>query len=103
MRQELTGIREALATRRYLFTLHAIRQAEERKITPHEVEQAVLAVEAEIIEDYPHDARGASCLILGATTRGRILHVHVSYPPRVWVITVYEPDEEKWVDPRTRR
>lgn len=103
MRQELAGIREAFATRRHLFTLHAVRQAEERKITPHEVEQAVLATTAEIIEDYPEDPRGPSCLVLGVTAHGRILHVHVSYPPEVWVITVYEPDEDKWVDARTRR
>ncbi|MCH7838503.1 MAG: DUF4258 domain-containing protein [Chloroflexi bacterium] len=103
MYQQLAGIREAFATRHHLFTLHAVRQAEERKITPREVEQAVLATTAQIVEDYPEDPRGASCLVLGTTAHGRILHVHVSYPPRVWVITVYQPDEDKWIDDKTRR
>ncbi|MCH7718540.1 MAG: DUF4258 domain-containing protein [Chloroflexi bacterium] len=99
----LAAIREVISSRRYLFTLHAIHQAEERKITPREVEQALLAISAEIIEDYPDDPRGSSCLVLGVTARGRMLHVQVTYPPAGWIITVYEPDEEKWIDARVRR
>ncbi len=104
MPQELLeAIREAISSRRYLFTLHAVQQAEERKIRPGEVEEAVLAGSAEIIEDYPHDHRGASCLVLGVTAHGRMLHVQVSYPPTVWIVTAYEPAADKWIDARTRR
>ena len=46
----LSAIREVISSRQYLFTLHAIHQAEERKITPREVEQALLAISAEIIQ-----------------------------------------------------
>ena len=46
----LAAIREVISSRRYLFTLHAIHQAEERKITPREVEQALLAISAEILQ-----------------------------------------------------
>jgi hypothetical protein len=99
----LAGIREAFAASRYLFTLHAVRQAEEREITARQVKEAVLAMDAEIIEDYPQDRRGPSCLILGTTSDGRVLHVHMSYPPRVWIITVYEPSEDTWIDAKTRR
>jgi hypothetical protein len=96
-------IRSAISSRAYAFTLHAVRQAEERHITPGEVEEAILAEEAEIIEDYPEDPRGPSCLILGWTAVGRPLHVQLSYPPLVWVVTVYEPTPDKWIDHRTRR
>jgi hypothetical protein len=99
----LRGIQEATATGRYLVTLHAFRQTEERHIALLEIEEAVLSDEAEVIEDYPDDRRGPSCLVLGVTKGGRIIHVQVSYPPTVWVITAYEPNDEKWLDPRTRR
>ena len=96
-------IHSAISSRAYGFTLHAVRQAEERRITPGEVEEAVLAEAAEIIEDYPEDPRGSSCLMLGWTAVGRPLHIQVSYPPLVWVVTVYEPTPDKWIGHRTRR
>ncbi len=99
----LANIREAIASRRYLLTLHAVRQAEEREIAVQEIEEAFLAGDPEIIEDYPQDARGSSCLILAQTAAGRTLHVQVSYPPTVWIITVYEPSPDKWLTPRIRR
>ena len=83
--------------------MHAVHQAEERRITPVEVEEALLADGSEIIEDYPDDARGPSCLILGWTRKRRPLHIQVSYPPMVFVITVYEPTADRWISYRTRR
>lgn len=85
----LNALREAFASRHYLFTLHAVRQAEERRISPTEIEEAMLRADRDVIEDYPNDARGASCLLLGVTRAGRMLHVHTSYPPDVWVIAGY--------------
>jgi crotonobetainyl-CoA:carnitine CoA-transferase CaiB-like acyl-CoA transferase len=34
---------------------------------------------------------------------GRGLHVHVSLPPKVVIITTYEPDPKEWIDCRVRR
>ncbi|MBI2912931.1 MAG: DUF4258 domain-containing protein [Chloroflexi bacterium] len=99
----LEQIRHRVARRQYAFTIHGVRQAEERNITPKQVEDAVLHEKAEIIEDYPDNPRGPSCLILGWTGDSRPLHVHVTYPPVVLVITVYEPGEDRWADLRTRR
>ena len=76
---------------------------EERGIVSADVEEALLAEEAQIIEDYAEDPRGASCLILGWTRGGRPLHIELSYPPDVRVITVYEPDPDFWVDHSTRK
>lgn len=45
---------------------------------------------------------GPSCLLLGWTDNGRPMHVVVSYPPHVAIITVYEPTSDGWTDLRTR-
>ena len=72
-----------------------------RNVTRQEVEGAMLS--GEIIEEYHDDKYSPSCLIYGKTEVGRDLHIQVSYPPSVVVITVYEPDPEEWVDFKTRR
>ena len=63
-------VREAGA-RRLLFLPHAIRQMNkpERMISAAEVREVVL--QGEVIEDYPEDARGHSCLLTGETALGR--------------------------------
>ncbi len=66
-----------------------------------EIEEAVLS--GEIIEEYPDDKYSPSCLIYGHTKTGRHLHVQISLPPSVVIITVYEPDETEWIDYRIRR
>ena len=59
----------------------------------------------EVIEDYPEDRRGGSCLILGWMTPEQPLHAVVAYwteEPRL--ITAYRPDSNKWEgDFKTRK
>ncbi|MFN6069074.1 MAG: DUF4258 domain-containing protein, partial [Pseudanabaena sp.] len=45
------------------------------------------------------------CLICGVTQTGRTIHIQSSYPsrPLVKIITVYEPDPNKWNDNFTVR
>jgi hypothetical protein len=90
--------------RQYEFSKHAVDQTIIRGIGVAEVEEAILA-KSEIIEDYPDDKYGPSCLILGFTKAGRVLHVQCSYPsrPLVKIITLYEPDPNVWADFRNRR
>jgi hypothetical protein len=59
----------------------------------------------EIIEDYPDDKYGPSCLILGFTKAGRPFHLQCSYPsrPLIKIITIYEPDPDLWVNFRVRK
>jgi hypothetical protein len=57
----------------------------------------------EIIEEYPDDKYFPSCLIYGKTWKGRDLHVQISLPPLVVVITTYEPDPEEWIGFKIRR
>jgi hypothetical protein len=60
---------------------------------------------SQVIEDYPEDKYGPTCLVLGFTLRGRPLHILCSAPsrPLVKIVTMYEPDSTLWSDFRTRR
>lgn len=100
----MDDIREKIAARQYEFSKHAVDQTIIRGISVAELEQAI-STRSEVIEDYPEDKYGPSCLILGFTSAGRPLHVHLSYPtrPLIKVVTVYEPDPDLWVDLKIRK
>ena len=85
------------ARRRILYLPHAIRQMSrfDRMITVQEVRRIVMR--GEIIEDYPHDVRGHSCLLLGAGYLGRSVHVVCAPKPGfLAVITAYLPEAHEW-------
>ena len=99
----LRAIQDSVRNGFYLYSIHAAERSTVRFISEAEVEEVLLSTESEVVEDYPNDPRGPSCLILGTTFYGRQLHVQCSYPPNVAVITVYEPDPSEWLDGRVRR
>ncbi len=86
----------------YRFTVHGFERCVERHISPNEVKYAILS--GEVIEDYPVDKYGPSCLIYGVTKEDRVLHVHCSIDP-VWIITAYDPtlNPEEWDSEFKRR
>ena len=96
--------RARVARRQYLLSKHAADQMIRREITAVETEEAVRG-SSEVIEDYPSEKYGPSCLILGYTGSGRALHLHCSYPESdpVKIVTVYESDPSRWTDLRVRR
>lgn len=100
----LDDIRAKILRRQYEFSKHAVDQTIIRDIGVAEVEQAMSA-QSQVIEDYPDDKYGASCLVLGFTAAGRPLHIQCSYPsrPRIKIITLYEPDPALWIDFRIRK
>jgi hypothetical protein len=100
----LAEIQRKIRRRQYEFSKHAVDQTLLRDIAVRELEEAI-GNRSEIIEDYPDDKYGPSCLILGFTEAGRPLHVQCSYPsrPLVKIITVYQPDPDQWRDLRVRR
>jgi hypothetical protein len=100
----LDEIRDKIARRQYEFSKHAVDQSIIRDISVVELEQAV-SNRSELIEDYPEDKYGPSCLILGFTSVGRPIHVQCSYPtrPLIKIITLYEPDSDLWIDFRIRK
>lgn len=100
MIDEIIGkIRDGL----YEYSQHAVDQSIMRVISTKEIHEAF--ERGKIIEDYPDDKYGPSCLIYGNTTNGRPIHIQCSYPsrPLVKIITVYEPDSVYWIDFEIRR
>ena len=94
----LSLVRRA-AAQRLLFLPHAIRQMSrpERLITTSEIHSVV--EHGQIIEDYPEDVRGHSCLILGFGEGSRAIHVVCSPKDEyLAIITAYLPDEAEWSD-----
>lgn len=96
-------IKQAFKDNRYEYSLHAVDQSILRYISRKEILEAIES--DEIIEDYPDDKYGSSCLIYGKTVLERPLHIHCSYPsrPKIKIITVYEPDPEEWENYIKRR
>jgi len=94
----LERVRAASAKRR-LYVPHALRQMArpDRMIATHEVRAVV--EHGELVEDYPADPRGHSCLILGFGGDGRPIHV-VCSPKEDYlaIITAYLPDGQEWTD-----
>jgi hypothetical protein len=96
-------LRQKVARGQAEYSLHAVRQMVAPNLTPDEVAELVLA--GEVIEDYPEDKYGRSCLVLGRTATGRALHIQCTHPsrPMVKIITAYEPDPAEWDAPLKQR
>lgn len=100
----LAALRAQLAAGEFELTLHALKRVVERNIGTAEIREA--GGRAVLIEDYPADKYGPSCLLLGFTSARRPLHMQVtrqSGQPRLKIITLYEPDPAEWVDFVQRR
>lgn len=91
----MTRLREC-AAKRILFLPHAIRQMAkpDRMITTADIRMVIET--GEIIEDYPDDVRGHSCLMLSISDQ-RPLHV-VCAPKDdyIAIITAYLPSDQEW-------
>lgn len=100
----IENIRTKIKRGEYEFSKHAVDQSIIRGITVKEVREALLQ-DSELIEDYPDDKYGPSCLILGFTKKNKPLHIQCSYPSRpiIKIITLYEPNPEKWIDFKKRK
>jgi len=96
-------IRIKFSREEFEFSKHAVDRSVLRGISVQEIRE-IMSV-GEIIEDYPDDKYGPSCLIFGMTDNERPIHIQCSYPirPIVKVITVYEPDPARWIDFKIRR
>ena len=98
---KIEGIRVKIEAGQYRFSDHAVKNMIKRSIDRYEIEEAVSS--GEIIEEYPDDKYSPSCLIYGKTKSGRDLHIQLSQPPSVVIITAYEPEETEWIDYKVRR
>ena len=96
-------IRRKIAEGQFEFSKHAVDQSILRKIRVQEIREAIAI--GQVIETYPDDKYGASCLILGMTQNQRPIHIQCSYPsrPLIKIVTVYEPNPQRWTDDFTQR
>jgi hypothetical protein len=96
-------LRTKFADGQFEFSQHAVDQSIVRHISVQEIREAF--ANSQIVEDYPDDKYGPSCLVLGFTLASRPLHILCSYPsrPLVKIVTLYEPEPDQWTDFRTRR
>ncbi|MGF1518035.1 MAG: DUF4258 domain-containing protein [Nodosilinea sp.] len=103
MAASIKDIRQKFAEDQFEFSKHAVDQSIVRQILVREVREAI--ANGQVIEDYPDDKYGSSCLILGFTKLRRPLHIQCSYPSRpiIKVITLYEPEADKWNNDFTKR
>lgn len=98
--KNIAEIKEYLKGGQFEFSYHAFKRAVERNISESEIGEVVENVA--IIEDYPDDKYVPSCLLLGFTKLGRPIHIQVTRIETgeglIKVITMYQPDEEKWIN-----
>ena|SRR3989338_3801316 len=94
-------LRKSIQTDKYEISSHAQKERYEENISLKEIEEAIS--HGEIIEDYPKDTRGHSCLVLGHS-RNKSIHIVCSILPNGWlrIITVYIPKMPKWINPKQR-
>ena len=96
-------IRKKIKQSNFELSKHAVDQSIIRKIKIAEIKEAIF--QGQIIEDYPDDKYGASCLIVGLTIANRPIHIQCSYPsrPLIKIITIYQPSSQLWNNNFTKR
>lgn len=100
----IEDIRRRILSGHYLISFTHTEKLRRRKISLTTIEDAIRT--GTIIEAYPNDPRGPSCLMHGLTEEGRPLHVVCGRIDReeIFIITAYEPNLEEWEpDWRTRK
>lgn len=97
----MAAVKESIIAGKWWFSDHVINKCDQREI---DIEKLVFSIiRGELLEDYPKDPRGHSCLIL-SYINGRPVHTvcGLTWEGTVF-ITAYWPEEPEWVDERTRR
>ena len=98
---KIEDIVEKVRHEEFELSVHAHDERQAEAITVENIKEALL--NGEILEQYPDDPRGESCLVLGHM-ENRPAHVVCGWKKNGWlfIITVYIPQPPKWIDERTR-
>ncbi len=86
-----------------VFRVHALQRMAQRGISPADIRHVL--EECLVLEEYQDDKPYPSCLVLGWIAK-RPLHVVIAEDAaskETIVITVYEPDTDKWMPGFMRR
>ena len=85
----------------YFFSQHADEERMNDNLTIKEIEESLL--QGMILETYPNDRRGSSCLVVGFTQKGKPIHTVCGQSgDALVVITVYIPTPPKFITPYER-
>lgn len=93
-------IKERVQGGEYDLSLHAHNERQEEQITVEEIEKVLL--KGAIIEKYPNDPRGESCLVAGIVSEKPLHVVCATRGSRLLIVTVYRPKLPVWIDYKTR-
>lgn len=98
---DIGEIRTKIEKDEFILSFHAHEERQAESISVEDIKIAIL--NGEIIENYPEDKRGESCLISG-DSNVRPIHVVCGREKIGWlkIITVYIPGPPKWVTPKQR-
>lgn len=99
---DLTGLHPAIRQDDIFISPHALSEAIADQLATDSIWASILEQTAAVIEDYPTDPRGPSCLILSFVD-GRPVHSVVAFPSKryaaqrkvstmAFMVTVYRPD-----------
>ena len=101
---DIIKLQSKISAGKYIISFTHTEKVRARMIEVTDLEEAML--NGRIIEPYPDDSRGQSCLILGFTKGNKPLHVVCGNLEEddIIIITAYEPDPQEWErDWKTRK
>lgn len=97
---DIAFINEKVQSGEYDLSVHAHNERQEEQITVEEIEKVLS--KGDIIEKYPNDPRGKSCLVAGIGSK-KPLHVVCGIrESRLLIVTVYRPKLPVWINYKTR-
>lgn len=99
---DLLGLQAAIQRDDTFVSPHALSEALADGLSIDEIWSSIQEPTAEVVEDYPTDPHGPSCLVL-SFVQGRPVHTCIAYPAKryaarrrvqsvAFMITVYRPD-----------
>ena len=101
---DIGSLRQRILSGQYVVSFTHTEKLRRRLISLATIEEIVR--NGQVIEEYPLDPRGPSCLILGITSTGRPIHVVGGNldSDEILITTAYEPTPGEWEpDWKTRK
>ncbi|HII80102.1 MAG TPA: DUF4258 domain-containing protein [Methanosarcina sp.] len=101
MRVNHSKLKELLSEDAFIISNHARRRMFQRNISTEDIVEVI--IQGQIIEDYPDDEPCPSALLF-AYCEDKPCHVVVAEcEDHIRIITVYVPENDKWIDHIFRR
>jgi len=98
---DIEFIRKFVQEDKFIISNHARVRMFQRNISSDDIRYLIM--DGEIIEEYPEDEPCPSTLILGFWCKNPYHVVVAQCEDHVRIVTVYHPEEDKWIDYKIRR